>query len=113
MREVTEETEMSVSLKEYFESKFAALDKANALAYQTLEKRLEGMNEFREALRDQTKNFITRVEHDVLCKEVQELKEFRSELKGKASQNSVTIAWILSGLGLAIGIAGLVAGIVK
>jgi hypothetical protein len=50
-----------ITLKEYFDEKFRAADKALMLYNETMDKRLEGMNEFREALKDQTAKFITRV----------------------------------------------------
>jgi len=85
----------NVSLKEYFDMRFNALEKALSdaekahdehqeeitksiddrfraqekavvVALQSNEKRLDSMNEFRETLRDQNKTFITRADHDAL-----------------------------------------------
>jgi len=64
-----------VSLKEYFEAKFDSLKLSTDLVRQALEKRLEGMNEFREALKDQTNKFITRVEFQLVCEKVEEIKD--------------------------------------
>ena len=70
----------AVSLKDYFDDKFLASDKALILAFESLkirlesidkatevarvsmEKRLDGMNEFRDALKDQAGKFVTRAE---------------------------------------------------
>ena len=49
-----------VPLKEHMETRLASLEKASELARVTLEKRLEGMNEFREQLRSQASLFVTR-----------------------------------------------------
>lgn len=68
-------TENNITLKEYFESKISelesqfnikisALEKATIVAATAMEKRLEGMNEFRDQLRDQTGTFVTRPEYD-------------------------------------------------
>ena len=74
---------------EDFNDRFEARDKAVDLAFHALEKRLDGMNEIREQLRAQSGTFITRVEHDVLVKEIQELREARAKLEGKADQSSL------------------------
>jgi len=66
----------SVSLKEYFDGKFQDLEdkmnlqfKLNQTALDKSENstnlRLEGMNEFRESLQDQTKNYLTRNEYEL------------------------------------------------
>ena len=76
----------NVSLKEHIESRLQALEKATEEAKKTLEKRLEGMNEFRSQLKDQAGTFITRVEFEAF----------------KEAMNSRFIYVIISGLGFAI-----------
>lgn len=49
-----------------------------------LEKRLEGMNEFRDALSDQAKLLASRVELDALEKRVQELTDRLNKNEGRA-----------------------------
>jgi hypothetical protein len=44
------------------EERLKASDEAKALAYAEMQRRLEGMNEFRQQLNDQTKTFITKLE---------------------------------------------------
>ena len=39
-----------------------------------MEKRLETMNEFREALKEQASKFITRDEHQILIEEINKIK---------------------------------------
>ena len=54
-----------VTLRELLEARLEATEKALGLARVELERRLEGMNEFREQLRDQAARFITRDEFDM------------------------------------------------
>jgi len=67
------ENDMSVSLREYFDTKFADLEKQLALrdtltekalakAEESLNVRLEGMNEFRAELTKQTQTFVNQAE---------------------------------------------------
>jgi len=64
-----------VSLREYFDlrinelknfmiTKFESLEKANCLAQENLNTRLESMNEFRNSMKDQAGTYITRTEHN-------------------------------------------------
>lgn len=111
-----------ISLRDYMESKFVALEKALDLAYRQMETRLEGMNEFRQSLRDQSQTFVIRSEFGVfkekvdldlnnICKEIKDLQLSRAELSGKATQNSVNNTMIIAIIGLVIGILGIVMGI--
>jgi hypothetical protein len=52
-----------VSLKEYFDEKFKENDRALDLAQKELSIRLEHLNEFRDAMKDQTSQCITRLEY--------------------------------------------------
>ena len=90
--------------KEYYEIRFLSMEKAVATAQSALDKRLDGMNEFRSTLKDQSASFITRAEHAALEREIQDLRESRAELTGKASQTSVLVAYILSALGLLVSV---------
>jgi len=112
------------TLKEIMELRFSAQDKALVIALASMDGRMGILNEFKSTiettlnvLRDQAGQFVTGKEleaaKDYLAKDIAQLKEDRAELRGKASQSSVMIAWIISGLGLLIGIAGLIAGMLK
>jgi hypothetical protein len=96
--------EHEVSLREFIEAKFVALEKATDDARSQMEKRLDGMNEFRETLRDQAAKFVTRDELDLHMNKVdavlKDLQTTRSELKGKAEQQTVTQTTILALLAL-------------
>jgi len=63
------EDEVTVPLREYLdvrfnaiESRLAGMDTAVKLANNNMEKRLEGMNEFRSSMQDQASKYITRAE---------------------------------------------------
>jgi hypothetical protein len=117
--ELKEHLEMRLqALRDYIEAHLQAIDKASALSLATMDRRLAGMNEFREALRDTTARLATREEltiqiartREMLDRadaEINDLKRYRATMEGKASQQSVTIALVLSVLGLAVGFIGL------
>jgi hypothetical protein len=97
-----------VSLREYFESKFDALEKASRLAEDKLNARLEIMNEFRSAMKDQAGQFITRTEchgrKAHVDKEIQDFREFKAVVESKASSVYVTVVMVISLLALLLGI---------
>lgn len=113
----------SVSLREYFDNrfnelknymdlKFTSLDKSTCLAQDNLNNRLENMNEFRESLKDQTKSYITRTEHEALItkydSDIRVLREANAKAEGKASMNSVYVGYIIAFIGIIMGIIGLI-----
>jgi len=95
-------------LEKLVDVKFAAIDKSTSLAREALDARLEGMNQIREALRDQSGRMATKDYVDLVTRrqqvDIEELKESRWRLAGAASQKSVNIAMILAIVGLAISI---------
>jgi len=106
------------ALQENVESKLHAMDRATALALTTMDKRLEGMNEFRDALRDTTARLATREElamqaaRTAECVErvtgdINELNRYRAMMEGKASQSSVNLATLLSVVGLILALVSL------
>jgi hypothetical protein len=52
----------SVSLKEYIDALFGERDRAVTAALAASDKRLDGMNEFRQTLKDQQGTYVTRAE---------------------------------------------------
>lgn len=106
-----------IALREFFDYKFEAIYRANDVAYESMEKRLEGMNEFRDTLKDQASRFITRDEVDAIRKSIDAdlrvLREYKAMVEGKASQQSVMIAYVMSGIGLLMGILGTIMGLIK
>ena len=105
------------ALSKEMEYRFAAEKETRQGLANSMEKRLEAMNEFRAALQDQAQKFFTRPEHEVYMKTVESdlrtLREFRANLEGKASQSSVTIALVLSAISILIGISGVVVSIFR
>ncbi len=97
--------------KETFKVEFNSLERATQIAAANLEKRLEGMNEFRQQIKDQTGTFVTRVEHGAVIDrfdgDIKSLRESRAMLEGKASQTTALGAVLLSGLGLLLAIVGI------
>lgn len=66
----------TVTLKEHFDERFRALEKATDTAKEGMEKRLEGMNEFRETLRDSAATFATRKEVDTRFENIEKDKRY-------------------------------------
>ena len=95
-----------ITLKEYFESRLDALEKATHMAADNLERRLEGMNERDSMLKTQTGVSVTKVEFDAILlginKDIRELRDFKNTHEGKASQGSVIISIIIGVLGVLI-----------
>jgi hypothetical protein len=85
----------------------AATEKATQIAVIAVDRRLEAMNEFRTQLKDQAAGFFTRTEHEAYQKVVDAdlrlLRESRAELRGKATQSSVTITFVLAAIGVIFG----------
>jgi len=73
------ESDNTVSLKEYVDTRFNALELSLDKANQVLNARLETMNEFRGQMKDQTATFITRVEfeakHDSLYNRIESIQK--------------------------------------
>jgi hypothetical protein len=112
----------AVTLRDYIEAKLAASEKALELASHTMDKRLDGMNEFRETLREQAARFVTRdevalqmarmtdfasAERAAMKEQLAGLQTFRDQLEGKASASAVYISYGLALLGLVLSIVGL------
>jgi len=100
-----------VSLKEYIDLRFSENQRALEKAERDLSKRLEGMNEFRDALKDQAANFVTRESMDLKLAPMEEkinsLSLSRAHTEGAASQTSVLIAYIVSAIGIILGVVSL------
>jgi len=106
-----------VHLKELFNSEIRSIDRATDIARVGMEKRLEGMNEFRQQLNDQAKEFITRPELNAIRKEIEAdiriLRESKATLEGKADQKAVNIAMAISLIGLIIGVIAIIIHFIK
>ena len=84
----------------------AASDRARDAALVAMEKRLDGMNEFRQQLGDQTKHFITRPEHDRLDSDIKVLRERIDRGEGTQSGRQTGTMNMQGWAGVFVGIAG-------
>jgi len=106
-------------LKEYICARLDGIEKATSIASEAMNTRLEGMNEFRQQLKDQSGTFITRLEHDSLIEKfdndilrietsINNLNKFQAAIEGKASQSAVIFACGIGITGLVISVIGLI-----
>ena len=97
-----------LSMERQVNTQIISLKDATTLAKFEMDKRLEGMNEFRNQLKDQSSMFYTKSEHEQFGKRIEDdirsLRESRASLEGKASQNSVLIAYAITGISMIISI---------
>lgn len=114
--------QLGVSLKEYLDIRFDALEtsfdnqveaqeRALELAKNEVDRRLLAMNGFREQMQMQATTFIARAEHTEVVEKIETdirfLRESKATMEGKASTTQVHIAWGFAGLGILLGLAGL------
>ena len=89
-----------VTLREYIDLRFNTVEEATAMARQSMEKRLDGMNEFRDTLKDQAAKFVTVSEvtqtTQRLVDDIKVLQRYQATMEGKASQSSVYIGYGIS-----------------
>ncbi|OFV80214.1 MAG: hypothetical protein A2Y78_04795 [Acidobacteria bacterium RBG_13_68_16] len=106
-----------VSLREYFDQRFAESQRSIDKAEHLMEQRLAGMNEFRDTLRDQASRFVTREEMLAAIKalpcvihesRVSSLDNWRARMEGVASQRSVMVTGALAVAGLIMSALALV-----
>lgn len=106
-----------IPLLYHIETRLQAMEKATVLALQNLDKRLEGMNEFRAQLRDQTSTFATRSELQLYMKSVSKdikiLLESKAKIEGKASQNSVNVALVFATIAALISIISFIIDLIR
>lgn len=110
--------EFSIPLRQYFDTQLDAVrlelnlqfelhDRALKLATAAMESRLEHLNELREAVTMQESKYLTKGEaqlrFDNLERDVRSLLLSQAKIEGKASQNSVVLAWLLGASGLLLG----------
>jgi len=96
---------MAENSKNGLEAAAMAVIKAEAAA----EKRFDGLNEFRAAMRDQQATFATKAEVDIKLTNIAEKIDALSRLVNSQSGRGIGIG---QGVGYVVGITGLVTGIV-
>lgn len=87
-----------ISLKEYMEALLREREEAVRTALASLDRRLDGMNEFRQTLSDQSRNFMLRDEAERRLKTLEDQATKRSGFSG---------GWVV-----AVGVVGLVSLVV-
>jgi len=100
-----------ITLKDYLIAKLDAQEKAMNLARENLERRLEGMKEFRNQLKDQSARFLTRDEyvfaHDKVIADIRTLLQAKDILAGKASMSHIYISWLMGVAAILVSILAL------
>ena len=100
-----------VPLRDYIDIRFDALQIAIEKAERTMNTRLEGMNEFRETLKDQSARFVTRDELSAMLGpiglDLRGVRDFMTSHEGKASQTSLYITTAIALVGLFTGVIAL------
>lgn len=93
-------------LEKRLADRFAAHDLAMNKAEADVRERLASMNQFRNALSDQAKNFVTRAEHDRLDLAIQSLRIEKANMDGRiamfAVAVSVVVSFVMSGVLLVV-----------
>ena len=96
----------TVPLRRYVEMLIGNVKESVKTAYASMEKRLEGMNEFRNQLDRQTRTFVDKDYFERHCETTNDrmvkLESFKEQMTGKADQRSVTNVLIISLIGLAL-----------
>jgi hypothetical protein len=123
-----EVNQLRMTLREYIDLRFSNVEKefktyqcsmdANLKnAYGSMEKRLEGMNEFRQTITDQANKYFTKAEHEAwkekIEQELQTLRDFKLTIDTKASTSAVRTAYVVSGISIFLSFIGLILTILK
>ena len=106
-----------VSLKEYIDTRLEAIDRAIQTADAVLSYRLAGMNEFRDAMKDQALRFALRdeVEKDLAAirQDIRYLREAKAEMDGKASWQALVFSTLVALSGVVLGIIAVILQVVR
>ena len=90
---------------------FDAKDLALQLSSDSLEKRLDAMNQFRAQIKEERLFLLPRAEyiiqHERLVDDIRILRESKAMLEGKASQSSVMISLAIAVIGIGISLVAL------
>jgi hypothetical protein len=97
-----------ISLRDFVDERFAAVEKSTNLMREVVERRMEAMNGLQAQLNEQSKRFVSRDEHDVLANQIQLLMQYKAGLESKASQMSFYVTFLIAVLSLLLGALGLI-----
>jgi hypothetical protein len=102
--------EMTKNLREFLEQQLEAIDRNTRDKAAVMDKRLEGMNELRGAMKDQALLYAEKKDlyavKESLEKDVRMLRESKAELHGKSSQTAIIVAVIFSILSIILSAVG-------
>ncbi len=91
----------NIPIKEYVDARLKDNELRTEQARVSMEKRLDGMNEFRDALRDQSNKSPTRVEvdtkFDAINKTLKDLETYKAIAQSKASSGMV---WLMTSIAI-------------
>jgi len=116
MRKELKSSDKNISLKEYFDNRFLDLkeymdlkfnniEKSTCLAQDNLNARLESMNEFRNSMKDQASNFITRNEHELLITKIDtDVKYAVAQIKSDMLIEQSRTRWIVAEIVIIFGV---------
>lgn len=103
--------EVTKNLREFLEQQLEAIDRNTRDKAAVMDKRLEGMNELRGAMKDQALLYAEKKDlyavKESLEKDVRMLRESKAELHGKSSQTAIIVAVIFSILSITLTAVGL------
>lgn len=114
------ETEQHVSgwtvdtLKEHIDIQLELRDRALMVALASADKRLDGMNEFRQTLSDQAALFMPRTEAEQRMEQTRErltaVERFVNQTTGRSSGRESSWGYIVGALGIFIAVASIAVG---
>jgi hypothetical protein len=101
-----------VSLRDFVEEKFKAVDKATTLMQENIDTRMEANNQWRDESKQRTALMVTREEfmqtNARVAEDIRYLRESKATLEGKASQSSVFIGYLISAIAILISLMSMV-----
>jgi hypothetical protein len=105
------------ALQELLETRIAAIETGIRVALVAMEKRLDGMNEWRGSMNDREKFFANKIwiegQLEAIKKDMADLKQIRDIATGRATQSSVYVAYALTIISIIIGVVSLVSNLAK
>jgi hypothetical protein len=108
-----QQAETGAAMLAMYEERFRLEEKARDTATMAMDKRLEGMNEFRDQLRDQQGTFVRREVYDALEVRVTNIEKGDIKGEGKALGQGTVIAVIVGAVAFVGAILGIIVVVVN
>ncbi len=109
--------ERLTALERLVDQRFKNQDDAIKIAADSLSKRLDAMNEFRQSLTDQSNKFVTKAEYDQahqrLVEDVKILMDARADWQGQARSQTTMLLLAVAASGIIFGSIGLILRFLK